>query len=62
VLSLPVAATMVGMPKLEYLDANIAVAKNFKPLPKAEMRKLAQCISATHKLALDRFFAHHVDA
>jgi len=53
---------VVGMPKLEHLDANIAVAKNFKRLPKAEMRKLAERISATHKLALDRFFAHHVDA
>jgi len=62
VMSLPVAAAVVGMPKLEHLDANIAVAKNFKRLPKAEMRKLAERISATHKLALDRFFAHHVDA
>jgi aryl-alcohol dehydrogenase-like predicted oxidoreductase len=60
-MSLPVTATVVGMPKFEHIDANIQVAKNFKPLPEAEMRKLSETISGRHKLALDRFFSNHAD-
>ncbi len=60
-MSLPVTAAVVGMPKLEYIEANIRVAKNFKPLPEAEMRELSQTISGRHKLALDRFFSDHID-
>jgi aryl-alcohol dehydrogenase-like predicted oxidoreductase len=60
-MSLPVTAAVVGMPKLEYIEANIRTAKNFKPLPEAEMRELSGTISGRHKMALDRFFSNHVD-
>jgi len=61
-LSLPVAAAVVGMPKLEHIEANVQVAKNFKPMPRAEMKDLSNRLAATNKVALDRFFAHHADA
>ncbi|MGE5569964.1 MAG: aldo/keto reductase [Rhodospirillales bacterium] len=60
-MSLPVAAAVVGMPKLEHIEANIRVARNFAPLPEAEMRKLSETISGRHKQALDRFFRNHED-
>jgi aryl-alcohol dehydrogenase-like predicted oxidoreductase len=60
-MSLPVTAAVVGMPKLEYIEANIRTAKNFKPLPEAEMRELSGTISGRHKMALDRIFSNHVD-
>jgi sulfur carrier protein ThiS len=60
-MSLPVAAAVVSMARLEYIDANVAVARNFQPLPKAEMRELSRTISERHKLALDRFFSNHID-
>lgn len=60
-LSLPVAAAVLGMPKIEYLDENIRIAKAFQPLPKSEMQSLAKELLPM-KAELDRFFADHVDA
>lgn len=60
-MSLPVAATTVGMPQLEHIDANIQVAKNFKPLSKEEMNRLPDSVSAQLRASIDRFFADHVD-
>ena len=61
-MSLPVTTAVAGMPKLEFIDANIDVARNFKPLPQSEMREMSRELSATHKAEIDRFFAHHLDA
>ena len=61
-LSLPVAACVAGMPKLEFLDANVQMAKAFQPMSKSEMRSFSDEIAAKNKVALDRFFAAHVDA
>src|SRR5580693_5768494 len=60
-MSLPVAAAIIGMPKLEYIEANVAVAKNFSPMPDDEMRDLSRDLAAKHKAALDRFFHSHID-
>ncbi len=60
-LSLPVATAVLGMPKLEYLEENIRVAKAFKPLSKSEMQGMATGLQPV-KAELDRFFAGHVDA
>ncbi len=62
VLSLPVTAAVVGMPKLEHVEQNIEMARTFKPMPEAEMRKLAAELSGRNKVALERFFSTHVDA
>ena len=61
-LSLPVSAAVVGMPKVEFIEENIAVAKAFRPLPPEEMRQLSGELSGAHKAALDAFFNDHVDA
>ena len=61
-MSLPVAATVIGMPKPEHVEQNIQVAKAFKPMPAEEMKRLSTELSAKNKLALDRYFRHHVDA
>jgi len=60
-LSLPVTAAVVGMPKLQFVDENIAIAKRFQPLPPAEMESLSGTLSAEHKARLDMFFQDHVD-
>ena len=60
-LSLPVTACVVGMPKVEHIDANINLAKSFKPMSALEMRQLAEPLSERNKQALDRFFTDHVD-
>lgn len=60
-MSLPVAATTVGMPELEHIDFNLKVAKSFKPLSPEEMKSLPQSVSAQMRASIDRFFADHVD-
>jgi hypothetical protein len=61
-LSLPVAAAVCGMPKLEFLEENIRIAKAFEPMKPAEMRFLAANLSERYKWAVDRRFLNHVDA
>jgi hypothetical protein len=50
------------MPKLEYIEENISVAKAFKPMPASEMRNLSGELASAHKASIDRFFADHIDA
>jgi len=60
-LTLPVAAAVLGMPKLEYLEQNVGIAKAFKPLSKSEKLDLAEKLSREHKARLDARFAVHAD-
>lgn len=61
-MSLPVAATTIGMPELAHVDFNINVAKNFKPLSNEEMLSLPKSVSTQMRASIDHFFADHVDA
>jgi len=61
-LTLPVAATVVGMPELQHIDENVKMVKAFKPLSAPEMRDLSGRLSQEHKARLDAFFATHIDA
>ncbi len=60
-LSLPVTAAVAGMPKMEFIDENIAIAKAFRPMPAAEMKALSDRLAVDHKARLDRYFSDHVD-
>jgi len=61
-LSLPVATAVLGMPRLEYIAENVALAKAFKPLGREEMRELSERLSRQHKARLDHYFRDHADA
>ena len=61
-LSLPVATAVVGMPKLEHIEENVQLAKNFRPLPKSEMERVSGRLSTNNKARLDLFFSTHVDS
>jgi aryl-alcohol dehydrogenase-like predicted oxidoreductase len=59
--SLPISTAVCGMPKLEFLEANVATAKaHSSPLPPAEMERLRKLL-AGRQVVLERFFAHHHD-
>jgi predicted aldo/keto reductase-like oxidoreductase len=59
--SLPVATVVCGMPKLEFLHANVASARDYAtPMPPAEMERLRQLL-AGRRVVLEDFFAHHHD-
>ncbi|MBS1872860.1 MAG: aldo/keto reductase [Acidobacteria bacterium] len=60
-MSLPVSAVVVGMPKFEFVDENIAIAKRFTPMPRNEMKRLSDELSTEHKARLDAWFHNHVD-
>jgi predicted aldo/keto reductase-like oxidoreductase len=59
--SLPISTAVCGMPKLEFLAANVATAKAYSsPLPPAEMERLRQQL-AGRQVVLEQFLAHHHD-
>jgi len=60
-LSLPVSAAVIGMPKKEFIDQNIAAARAFKPMTQEEIDKLRVQV-APSRVSLERFFYHHYDS
>ncbi len=60
-LSLPVSTAVIGMPKLQFVDQNIAIANSFKPMNADEMNKLSTQV-ASQRVSLEHFFAHHRDS
>jgi uncharacterized protein len=58
--SLPVATAVVGMPKREFLEANVAAARAFAPMTAAEMDDLRRRLGPA-RAALESFFASHRD-
>ena len=60
-LTLPVSAAVIGMPTLDFMEQNIAIAKDFQGLGRGEMHNLSERLSSGHKARLDRFFQDHVD-
>ncbi len=59
--SLPISAAVCGMPRLEFLSANVATAQAFaSPMPPAEMDHLRQQL-AGRQFAIEQFFARHHD-
>ena len=61
-LSLPsVALCVIGMQKLEFIDQNCQIVKNFRPMPKHEMEEMGGRLSDKNKAALDYFLHHHRD-
>ena len=61
-LSLPVSLASVGMPKPEFIERNIAMARAFRPMSGAERRRLTDSIAADRKVSLAEFFRSHLDA
>lgn len=59
-LTLPVSTAVIGMPKPQFIEQNIAAAKSFKPMKEAEMDKLRTQV-ASQRASLEGFFTHHRD-
>jgi uncharacterized protein len=59
--SLPISTAVCGMPKLEFLAANVATARAFEsPLAPAEMERLRQLL-AGRRFAIEQFLSTHRD-
>jgi predicted aldo/keto reductase-like oxidoreductase len=61
-LSLPVSLASLGMPKLEFIERNIKLARAFTPMPDADRRRLTDSITTERKVSLIEFFRLHQDA
>lgn len=59
-LSLPVATAVIGMPKQEFVDQNVATAKSFNPMNAGEMDQLRSQV-ASQRVSLENFFLRHRD-
>ena len=59
-MSLPVSTAVVGMPHLEHIEHNTEVARNFAPLPGAEMDGLRQALEPSRD-ALEKRLIGHLD-
>ena len=60
-LSLPVSLASLGMPRLEHIESNAALARTFKPMSTRQQRQLEESIESGRKLAMHQFFAAHQD-
>lgn len=58
--SLPVSAVVCGMPKPEFVAANVASARGFTTMPAGEMDRLREQL-AGQRVVLEQFFARHRD-
>ena len=58
--SLPVSTVVCGMPKPEFLEANVASARGFTAMPAGEMDRLREQL-AGQRVVLEQFFARHRD-
>src|SRR6266540_3570405 len=56
--SLPVSAVVCGMPKVAFIEANVASARAFAPMPASEMDELRSRL-AGKQAVLEQFFADH---
>jgi aryl-alcohol dehydrogenase-like predicted oxidoreductase len=61
-LSLPVSLASVGMPKPEFIERNIEMARAFIPMSGADRRRLTDSIAPQRKVSLVEFFRSHEDA
>lgn len=59
-MSLPVASCVIGMPTVEMLRENIALARTFEPLGTEEMQSLREKVKPA-AVAYHRFMRHHND-
>ena len=60
-LSLPVTAVVIGMPKVEYIEHNVELARSFQPLPADEMKRMSEELAGAYKASIDRYLAGHID-
>lgn len=59
-MSLPVTAAVVGMPRVEFIEHNVQVARSFSPLPEAEMNQLRRELEVSRE-PLEKNLIGHLD-
>ena len=60
-LSLPISTAVMGMPKMQFIEQNLAIVKSFKPMGANEMDHLRTEL-APQRASLEHWFSHHRDS
>lgn len=60
-LSLPVSLASVGMPQLDFIERNAALARAFVPMSQSDRTRLTDSIAEGRKHAMRRFLRDHED-
>ena len=60
-LSLPVSTAVIGMPRMTFIEQNIAVAREFRQMSDGEMNELRQRIAPVAQAKLENYFRRHRD-
>jgi hypothetical protein len=60
-LSLPVSLASCGMPRVEFIEQNVALVPDFKPMSESERRRLVDSIAAERQVSMRVFFRQHMD-
>jgi predicted aldo/keto reductase-like oxidoreductase len=61
-LSLPVSLASIGMPKLEFIERNVELARAFRPMSPLEKEQLRDSIAHARKAAMHAYLRDHLDA
>ena len=59
-LSLPVAAAVIGMPKVEFIDQNTDLARSFSPLATEDIERIRQALAPSRE-GLEHKLVGHLD-
>ncbi len=57
-MSLPVATAVVGMPRVEFIELNVEIARKFSPLEENEMEKLRRALAPSREPLEKRLLGH----
>jgi len=60
-LSLPVSTAVMGMPKMQFIEQNLAIVKSFSPMKPAEMDEI-RAHATPQRASLEHWFSNHRDA
>ena len=60
-LSLPVSLASVGMPKREFIERNVELARAFTPMTAPQRQQLHDSIAHSRKVAMGRYLVDHTD-
>jgi uncharacterized protein len=60
-LSLPISLASLGMPKPQFIERNIELARAFTPMSEPERKRLTDSIATERKVGLVEFFRQHQD-
>jgi uncharacterized protein len=61
-LALPISLASCEMTKAEFIERDVALARDFRPMTEPERRRLTDSIATERKVSMKEFFSRHADS